>query len=445
MKPKFTAIFLASHAAMILLGFSLAKLQSPPASSTDLESAVSNKIDPAPPTSTSSPGKVSSRAQGALRKSGGHEQAWIAVRSAKLTSPERLKVQRELLAKWADVDLIAAIEAAMGEAWDGGPRGSWGASPGPLFGVFGRAFARQPEESWELIRSKRFGVATGILRSVWLDHAVSANPMFVTGILGELSPDDALQALSSLGSAISGKPEDVQLAIFRKLDAYPDSVVSLEQLADFEPSSRHRSLTPEILKEQIQNLGETTGRTMRVKGMQFGQAIAAKPAAEIIAAVQDLPDAAVNEALACALVRSKGNAANDLALADQLARKNAWPQLRELATISRLQATANKSSADAVLVADWAAALPSTDETTEIFQKCMEICLRNDSPAIREWMGKLLPGERRDSVFAGFSQGRLQYSFDMRAWQWAVDQIADPALREKQKSLKGDGLRMTRD
>ena len=67
------------------------------------------------------------------------------MRNLKHTTRERVRLQRDLLESWAEVDLAAAIEAALGEAWD---RDGGDFDPsGPLLDVFS-AGAGEESAGW---------------------------------------------------------------------------------------------------------------------------------------------------------------------------------------------------------------------------------------------------------------------------------------------------------
>ena len=115
-----------------------------------------------------------SRAPGEWRGSE-YARAWKAVANGRHTVRERIRLQRDLLEKWAEVDLAAAIEAALSQEWDADGAGDFDAY-GPLMDVFAPALARRPQEGWEMIRGRQFGVGTGILRRVWMEAVGRQDP-----------------------------------------------------------------------------------------------------------------------------------------------------------------------------------------------------------------------------------------------------------------------------
>jgi len=429
MKRKFPAVLVASHAFVILLGLWLARLPSP-AAVKDAGLPVSNNTS-ARPSSPASSGSVphgkssSSFAPAGQWKGTEYARAWKAVRFAKLSTPDRVRVQRELLGKWAEVDLTAAIEASLGEAWDDNPDGTFGGGNGQFFSVFGDAFAKNPAETWALIKSGQFGVASGVLRGVWLDSAGQRDPAFLAGILGEMSWRDTAVALRACRSGFHGKPKEEQEAIFKVLAAYPDSLVPTSQLLNFTDRDAMVALSADDLNQDI---AAGNQRLAQVKAMLLGQQLRNVAPADIAATIQGMPDAIGQEVLWAAF-KGKNVPAESLALMDQLVEKNAWAKIQNRETIGRLQSLAHNGQGGAAAVAEWAASMPVRQETTEVFHRAVDTFVRNDTPATRDWIASLPPGVWRDRAYAEFSQQALNSRNDPEASQWALNQIGNPTFK----------------
>ncbi|MES2924357.1 MAG: hypothetical protein V4819_22590, partial [Verrucomicrobiota bacterium] len=164
-----------------------------------------------------------------------YARAWKAVRNGKYTTKERIRLQRDLLKAWAEVDLAAAIEAALGEAWDSDGEPDFDPC-GPLLDVFSEALANNPQEGWDMIRGRQFGVGTGMLRRVWMEAVGARDPLFLAKRLGELSWRDRDQALAICHTAIKNRSDGAMDGeIFKVLADFPDAWVSAEQLIEFFP------------------------------------------------------------------------------------------------------------------------------------------------------------------------------------------------------------------
>ncbi len=430
MKRKFPAVLVASHAVVILLGLWLARLPSP-AAAKDADVTGSNNKSASSSFSSSGPsssGKSSSFAPTGQWKGTEYARAWKAVRTAKLSRPDRVRVQRELLAKWAEVDLTAAIEASLGEAWDDDPNRVFGGGTGQLFDVFGDAFAKNPKDTWELIRSKQFGVASGILRDVWLNTAGRKDPAFLAGIMGEISWRDQSEALQACRMGLAGKTKEERDAVFKRLAAYPESLVPTSELVNF--AGFQGDASPEALKQEILQLVGSDERLAKVKGILLGREMNGHPPSEIAAAVQGIPDAVGQEVIWSAF-KQRNDPGDGIALMDLLVEKNAWAKIQDRATIQRLQMMARNGEAGAATIAEWAATMPVRPETTEVFHRSVDTFVRNDTPEAREWMASLPPGVWRDRAYAEFSQQSLNGRNDPAASQWALDQIGNPAFKNE--------------
>lgn len=74
------------------------------------------------------------------------QTAWVALVYCPLPRLERIPIQRMMFEAWAQVDLRAAMDAAMNEGWGRGPTALGTA-------YFSKAFADRPLDAWKLIQS----------------------------------------------------------------------------------------------------------------------------------------------------------------------------------------------------------------------------------------------------------------------------------------------------
>lgn len=365
-------------------------------------------------------------------RGGEFARAWKAMPYAKLTTGERMEAQRELLMRWAEQDLTSAIAAALGEAWDGDDHDFGGA--GPLLFCFNAAFAKHPQESWDLIKSKRFGIATGMLRRVWIQSAGEKDPLFLASHIGELSWRDTQQALDACQVDVEGSGKSgTRDAVFKILARLPEDVVSTEQLLTFVTPPDGTVMDPAAMKEEILSLGSGDERLAKAKAMLLGLAISSKSSREIADEIQSMPKAIGDEVLWAAF-KGGNNRETTLGTMDLLIEDGAWSKVEQKDTVNQLQGIARNGGAEAV--ADWALTMPVRKETTELFHRSVEMYLRDNMDDARDWMTAIPPGVWRDRAFAEYSQQALNAHKDPAASRWALDQIADPAFKNEATSWR---------
>lgn len=430
MNPKRIILWVASHLLVIVAAVLLARR-----STSD---PVSGVAADAPRRQQETSGHVGTESRDAsLRPASqwrGSEfaRAWKAVRTAKLTTNERLKTQRGLLEQWAKVDLIAAIEAALGEEWDG-EESMFSDLDGPYLDVFGDAFAENSEESWEIIRSKRFGLATGMLRNVWIESVGWKNPLALAGKFGELSWRDRENAIAaaSNGTWESDITNEKRAEIFNILKQLPADVLSDEQLVSFVPESTHETDLAQ-LKSEILGLGGDDARMARVKAFALGSRLAMKSDLNLVEQLHDLPP----ELKAAAAWGAFENPNNKqmLEAADILVECQAWDRFEESDMVSQMRRLCQDGQSDEV--ADWAAGMPFRKETSELFHRCVETYLRENMADSREWIAGIETPEWRDRAYAEYSQQALNAHGDPEASRWALNQIKDLGFKSEAESWR---------
>jgi hypothetical protein len=441
MTRKSIALLAGSHLLVVLAGVLLARQAGANADQASIPAESAGTT----PGKSGMPGLGSASTSGGFRPSKewhGSEfaRAWKAVRAGKFTTPERLKAQRELLKRWAEVDLTAAIEAAMGEAWDDDHGEVFGGGTGPLLDVFWEAFAKNPQEGWDMIRGRQFGVATGILRGIWMSAVGAKDPLFLATHVGELSWRDRQDALYACQNGISRTPGGVTGAdVFKVLAGLPEDVVTTEQLLEF--ASPHTVITdPASLKEEILRLGSGDGRLAKVKAMLLGRALAAKSPGEIAGEIQDLPKELGQEVLWAAFKGGR-NAEGVLGVMDLLIREDAWAKVEQRDTVQQLQRLSRNGGAAAV--ADWATTLPVRKETSELFYRSVETYLRENMDTSRTWIAGIPTPGWRDRAYAEYSQQALNAHNDAAASRWALDQIGDSAFKGEAESWRSQWEKRT--
>lgn len=423
-----SALLAATHAAAIVAGVMLARPAHQPASPTDARpvdepakaTAIVQPADPSP-----SP-RRSARAPSQWRGSE-YARAWKALRSAKLSPKERLRLQQELLKEWADIDLVAAIESALEESWDRDGAGYYDPT-GPLLGVLSKALAKDPAASWDMIRGRQFGVATGMVRHVWLEAVGRSNPLFLAERIGDLSWRDREKALAACRMGVGdGTGPHSPHELFAVLSKLPAETISAQDLAGF--ADLHGDMMdPDQMKAEVLRLAGADERMATVHAIALGRQLAGSEPEVVKRMLQDLPDAARKEALWTAF-RNGSLTAAGLEFAGLLIEEEAWDKLEQRDTTVRLQMMARNGSAKEV--AEWATELPVRKETTELFHRSVDTYLQANLESAREWLATIPPGEWRDRAYAEYSQQALWSHQNVEASRWALDQIASTSFKRE--------------
>ncbi|WP_367873953.1 hypothetical protein [Luteolibacter sp. Populi] len=365
----------------------------------------------------------------AARAGGSREEfraAWELLAESKDPIRVRLQQQQLLLEAWAEVDLEAAMQAALGEAWDddankGGEH--------PLVYAFAKVFAERPLEAWRLIGSGKFGVGAQLLRTQWIQAVAPKHGMLVASMLPELPPSNR-EAAIMLATRRAGGGEKLTRII--------------EQIAGFPPGPE----TEEWLRLATKAIPDG-GDPVELRGRWLGVAEGAKrevaiqtwaaslrQADEAKLAVEwaGIPEAERGEAAKAVLQQlypdSRGLLpAMNVAMASgewQLIAKQGPEWLREH-EIAPQQ------------LAEWGMTLPERAETVELFHRSVDRYIGEDLPRAREWIAEMPEGDwRRDRALAEYSQQSLWKHGNAEESQWALEQIGNPELRKNAEGWRGD-------
>ena len=440
MKRSKTVLLLGSHLAIAAIALLIAR----PGESGGGEAAGSGPASQAA-SNKSGGDKV---AAGGRTKSGGFQasgtwrggeyaRAWKALRTAKLPTGERIRMQRELLKQWAALDLEAAIEAALGEAWDKDD-GEYYDPTGSLLEVFADEFGKDPAGTWEMLRGRQFDVATGMLRHVWIGALGTKDPVFLASKLGELSWRDREKALNSCRRGFKPGTESGE-KLFETLARLPEEVVSADDLVAFSTGGRLDG-TPDELKQEILSLGPDEQRMAKVLAIQWGRMLASLGVAEIETQLASLPEGLRSEVVWAAF-NSTDSAESTLGLATMLADQGAWQKLEQRETTGMIQHIARNGAAQEV--ADWATTLPVRKETIELFHRSVDRYLNQNMEGAREWLANIPPGVWRDRAYAEYSQQALNAHNNPEASRWALDQIGDTGFKSEAESWRSQWEKRT--
>lgn len=369
-----------------------------------------------------------------------YARAWKAVCNGKYTTRERVRLQRDLLQPWAEVDLAAAIEAALGEAWDH-DGGSDFDPCGPLLDVFSEALANHPQDGWDMIRGRQFGVGTGMLRRVWMEAVGLKDPLFLAGRLGELSWRDREQALAICHTAIQNRSDGVTADdLFKVLAGFPEDWLNAEQLMEFVPAQDGPAEEVAELKQEIIRLANDDDRLATLKAMLLGRRLAGKTPAEIAGEIEAMPEV-VRAEVAWAALKDTDNTEHIPGLVDLLIADGAWAKVEQRETVQQLQKYARGGGAKEV--AEWATTLPVRTETIELFHRSVEPYFSENLENSRAWLVKIPRGVWRDRAFAEFSQVALNVHHNSRASRWALEQIDDDDFKQEAEGWRSQWEKRT--
>lgn len=365
-------------------------------------------------------------------------RAWKAVRTAGLTTPERLATQKQLLAEWAKRDLTSALDAALEEAWDDDVDRDFG-YVWPLGEAFSDVFAEQPEPAWDLIEGGRYGVGAGMLRHLWLSSAGARHPLLVASKLADLSwrfRDSALGACSQ--GFYSTTDEAERTEILHALAVHPEDLVSVERLAGFVNSH----VQVEDLQASPDPADPASGRVRMAKAWHWGMRMSVTQADELEAALDEVPADLRVHALAGAV---DGLPYNDGALLfpvlELAANEGAWEVIADGNTIQRLQYAARRS--DPRAVAEWVTGLPPEPALYQVIHRGVEPFFQRDMQGARDWIGTIEEPIWRDHAYGEYSQQALNGRKDPVASRWALDRIQNPEFRAKAEGWRRDWEKRT--
>lgn len=357
------------------------------------------------------------------------QRAWNAIRTARLTTRERMEAQTALLRKWAEVDLSAAIEAALEEAWDDDLReGSW--SDPPLLQVFGDIFAADPVSSWDMIHGGRYGIAAAMLRSVWLDHVFNVHPELVAEKIGSLSWRERRSVLPRMTYALDNEQSKKVIAI---LSEYSSELVPDEVLSRL-LASREGMLFDSV-EELLAAGANINPRLKAAQAYHLGAVLQTVSPEQLREQLDQLPDELKASSLSGAMSAVNLSKSEQLiGVLDLMVQEQSWSAMAEYNLPNRLKASAEHG--DAEMIANWVTALPQRKEFNEYIHRGVEKYLRENMEESREWIASIDDPVWRDRAYSEYSQQALHAKNDPEASRWALDQIQDPAFKQEAESWR---------
>ena len=139
---------------------------------------------PSRPTASAAPRVSESTRAPAPQSTEDYAAAWESLKDGKLQRTERVELQRQLLAEWAEIDLESALHAYFGDPPMNRDAFLWS----PLNDIFLSAISRQQGLTWELIQKHAFGPRTSELRQEWIRAKGDGDPIGLLSHLDDLPP-----------------------------------------------------------------------------------------------------------------------------------------------------------------------------------------------------------------------------------------------------------------
>jgi hypothetical protein len=348
-------------------------------------------------------------------RSAAYLAAWEALPKEPLDRKSRFAAQTKLLAEWANIDLVGALDAFLGEAWDFAGNGF---GHNPLEKAFSASFMDQPLASWEALG--RQPMAKYLLGDEWVSSVFSKEPKLVISMLGELPPAAQAQAISILANN-AATPENEELV--RTLASSGNS----GQLENW-MSQLYRQLPLDgessallALWSKMPKGGERT-RQMAAWARSVGSVDANQLASEW----GKISDEDRGQAARMLLAQINSDSPALLEALNLVIGEEQWGPLA-----ARVGEKLHGFSVDSDELAEWALTLPPREDVRGIFKNAIAQKLTKDPVGGRQWLEQLPPGDwHREYGFVQMTNDSLWSRRDPAAAQRAIDAITDTRARQ---------------
>ncbi|WP_035609749.1 hypothetical protein [Haloferula sp. BvORR071] len=426
-----TSTRIITHAAAVAVGIALAAaIATKPAEASG--SAEASLTERATASRESQPGRtVAARKP----KAEDYRRAWQAVAAKEHNILDRRSLQLSLLARWAEVDLQGALEAAMAEAWDNDYNPGfavYGTAGHVLIDAFGKAFQERPLEAWALISSGRFGAGSAILREQWITSLAKRDGGLVLSMLGEMPPGKREFAINAVMNEAETNPAKMK-ELLAKLVAN-GSGAQTEDWLKIAAAHLPDGGDPAALREEWAALPEGAPRTLAL--MTWAASLKRADAATLRSEWERIPEEQRGEAAKAIYLPMNAGSPELMTAMSLVMQAGEWDFLKDKATDDfRFYAM----RADPVKMAEWALDLPERPETVEFFHRAVDRYIGDDMPRAKDWLEAMEPGDwHRERGLAEYSQQALRRHDDPEGSRWALDQITDPALKKMAEGWRGD-------
>ncbi|MGC4014824.1 MAG: hypothetical protein QM755_09970 [Luteolibacter sp.] len=362
-----------------------------------------------------------------------YQAAWKALLARPIPKGKEALKKRLLLA-WQDVDLDAALAAALRD------------DPEALLPTFIDKMSTEPESFWPMIRDGRYGPLTSQLADVWINVLSEAFPGILLDHMQEMGRLTRGKAVANCISRLRDRPGDL-LAFVRRLSALPDTPENREIWKSAGGESGCSGLSAEISNEEILDrikLSDSPGdRRLLMYDLCHRLGMLEGPGG-LRRDFDRLPEEFKNEAALCVIHVSRCDAVL-VGMAGYLVEHQQWKLLDE--SLPGLMKSGGGALADQPELTAWALALPERDEVTDVYRSVVGVRVyRTDLSSARAWLEEVPAGWKRDQALVGSviaisgivccesPEGRAELHETV---EWALGRIQDPGLRSEAEKKRG--------
>ncbi|YCM45819.1 hypothetical protein V2O64_07300 [Verrucomicrobiaceae bacterium 227] len=364
---------------------------------------------------------------------------WDSLPDQQLSREDRIKAQRRILEDWALVDLEGAMKAMLGESWWEGPRSRMmeGQLEGPFAPVFAKAFAADPDGSWELITSGELGVGANMLRHVWC-RVMQANPLMLAGKLAEVPASELKTVLDSLAHADLDGP-GVRAGVVKALTKLPESKISMRDIMRFLPeisrdeaASNFRAVTDFSTREGELALYQYGQRHFFDEKLEWVRSYDEGKLAEMKTVVDRLPHETQGKFIYGLIAGGfeheflVGRGDRTVDLLNLMVEGEHWETLERAQSLQQVSAGLGMT---AEARAAWAVGLPQKEEAAEVFEYSIRPYIQGHHEESWDWIQKFPEGMWRERALVQYADilGSLH---EFEATRRAIGEIRDPEARK---------------
>jgi hypothetical protein len=372
--------------------------------------------------------KPSSRTTTGQSRSAAFRSAWSALAKEPLNTEDRVAAQSQLLAEWAKVDLDGALQAFLGEAWDGTSSDPF-AYNGGLPTAFATEFREHPESSWAALSRNK--MARALLAGTWIENAATKDPELTLSILDEIPLNLRFDAMNRIFDRENPLSPETRAALLTKLASIgsPDEVERrLAEIYRRTPATGD----PAVLAAQWNAL--PTGPQRTVQMTAWANTMRGLDLEKFSSEWAKIP--AADQAQAARLLLAQvDNSSPALTFAiDRAILTEQWDIFKE--------DIANKLrgfKTDRQALARWALTLPERQETRAVFNLAISEKLLENPAAGQAWLEQLPAGSwHREWGLVEMTLGRLWARGDIEGANLAIERITDPRAREEALKCRYD-------
>lgn len=414
---------IVTHLGALVIGIALAAaLRSVSASSPD----GSNGRKPANTgaaagASNKSPASHSRAAAGSGR-SAAFRSAWAALAKEPLTGADRFNAQRDLLAKWAEIDLDGALEAFLGEAWDNrDPANPW--NPLPLARAFSKVFAEHPMESWQSLGRDK--MAFNLLAGTWMNSVVGKEPNLVISMMSEFPRRVQEEAIARTIGQANSFPEEKRKELLTKL-ATSGSQAEVERWLSQASRDAKESRAPGEISAKWSAMPEGGPRTLEM--VNWAKSLHAVDVETFSNEWSKIPDEDRGQAARLLLKQVDNQSPALLTAIERAIETKQWQAFTEDDIAGKLRGF----NTDRQALAEWALTIPQREETRSVFNLAISEKLLADPVGGRAWLEQLPAGDwHREWGFVEMTLGQIWVRGDVAAASRAINAIHDERARQE--------------